>query len=90
MTRWKRRLLRKALSGLLTSPDWAAASHDRRCTLLLNAVETFMDDAGALIALRDELIRRRFDGRNIADLAAAFDLHPRQIRRVVHPRRRRK
>lgn len=88
MTPWKRRLLRKALSGLMSSPGWAAASHDRRCALLLSLVERVTEEGRALMLLRDESIRSAFNGCNIRDLATAFGLHPRQIRRIVRPRRR--
>lgn len=90
MKPWKRELLRRAVVALLASPAWRAEDAAGRADRVVNLCESFLAETGALVALRNRAIRRRFDGVNVADLAAAFGLHPRQIRRIVRPRRRRK
>ncbi len=87
LSRWKRALMRRAVVELLSSPEWCAETS--RGALVVNLLEKFCAaDAAALVAVRNQAIRQRFDGANNAELAKAFGLHPRQIRRIVHPRRR--
>ena len=57
-------------------------SHDP----LIGLVEVYTVRTSDLVILRDAGIRKEFDGRNTRMLADRYGLHPRQIRRIVHPR----
>lgn len=94
--------LRFGLARVLGSPAWSAAdSDDARLELLAAAVSdslrpfspAFAPGGAALglayeRALRDWRIRAAFDGRNHDQLARRHGLTVRQVRRIVHRRRK--
>ena len=92
----KARLIEGAISRTLSSSAWAAAGDDTaRARVLtaavLEALDTYSPSALADAysrVLRDREIREAFNGRNQQDLARRYGLDERQLRRIVHPRRK--
>ena len=92
-------LMAAACDRVLSSPEWAAATHDhdQRVWLLVQSLCAELHPEGpmsvpSVAALRqwierderDEQIRGAFDGRNYDTLARRHRLSTRQVRRIVH------